>query len=159
MEQIYHQGLNDITNVVKKGWPERMTFKEFYKRFEELKLEETWPSSKKISDNEAKYYVEEIANNLLNPSSFCMGTTCIFTKDGCTEFLEHNLKVFYDANATLIQSAYRRYKCMTNFKKTLKKSRDKKAAAELSKSIISGDRKVRNEYALSCCAVRRVFGN
>ncbi len=145
MEQMKHQGLSDITNMVKEGWPERMGFREFYQRFEELKLEDDWPSSRRISDKEAKSYVQQMAGSLLNDSSFAMGDSYIFTKDGCTEFLEHNLKVFYNANATLIQSVFRRYKCMTKFKKSIKKSRDKKAAAELSKSIISGDGTVKRE--------------
>ena len=73
MEQMNDQGLEDITNMVKEGWPERMGFKEFYQRFEELKLEDDWPSARKISDKDAKRYVEQIAASLLNLDFVCHG--------------------------------------------------------------------------------------
>jgi ankyrin repeat protein len=136
LTQIERQGLMDIANMIKEGLPERMKFKEFYIRYEVLKAAEHWPAAKACSESISKQYAAEIAASLLTPSAYAVGTSMIFLRDGCSEFLDHNVDVFYDANATLIQSHFRRHKAVAEYSVNIEKHRKKKAAAELSKSIL-----------------------
>lgn len=145
LSQIEHQGLLDVANMIKEGLPERMKFKEFYSRYEVLRLSEDWPWAKGLSDNACKSYASQIAGALLSTSAFAVGTTQIFIKDGCTEFMDHNVSIFYDANATMIQAHFRRFRDQKKYQINIIKHRQKKAAAEQAKSILADDGTIRRE--------------
>ena len=68
-----------------------------------LRLSDEWSWAKGFRRTHESY-TEQIAASLLSSSVYAVGVSMIFIKDGCTEFLDHNVNVFYDANATLIQA-------------------------------------------------------
>lgn len=142
-QQLLCHGIHETVTLTKIGFPERMEFREFYSHFEMLKVGSDWAAPFECSESQAKEYAETIAMNLLDPSSFKSGRTLMFLQDGVTEFLENTILDLMNANASLIQSHWKRYVTRRFYLVAVVAWRQKKATAEFAKSLFNeknGDR-------------------
>eukprot|EP00605_Chrysophyceae_sp_TOSAG23-4_P002919 GSChrysophyteH1.ASY1.ANO1.3214.1 assembled CDS len=133
--QLHHHGIHEIISYIKHGFPERMEFKDFYKKFETLKSK----LAKKLS--------LEIVDNLLEPSSFKIGKTTMFMQDGVSEFLENMILDLRNANASLIQAHWKRFTTRRQFLENIVKWRQKKATAEFARAMFQSDSQGKRDAA------------
>jgi len=135
--QLRCHSIHETVTLTKIGFPERMDFREFYTHFETLKVGSDWAAPFECSESQARQYAEEIATNLLDPSSFKAGRTLMFMQDGVTEFLENTILDLMNANASLIQSHWKRFTTRRFYLVAVVAWRQKKATAQFAKSLFS----------------------
>jgi len=120
LEQLRYSGVLEVVRIRREGFPIRLSFSDFHKRFEVLCFKD-FPSFRKATpaDNEAA--AEFICSKCLDPGDFAHGKTKMFMRNGIQEKLSLFVQNIFKSMATKIQARHRTNKKIESFK-AVKKS-------------------------------------
>ena len=109
LEQLRYSGVLEVVRIRREGFPIRLPFVEFHKRYEILCFGENFPNSRKASLSESIAACEFICNKALmsETDEFAKGKTMIFLRNGVQEKLMMQVRAIYAGMATKIQSRQR----------------------------------------------------
>ena len=121
LEQLRYSGVLEVVRIRREGFPIRLSFKEFHKRFEILCFKDDFPAFRKATpaDNEAA--ATFICEKCLDPDDFAHGKTKVFMRNGIQEKLLSLVQNVFKAMAVKIQARLRTKKEVANFR-VVKKS-------------------------------------
>ena len=118
-----YSGVLEVVRIRREGFPIRLPFSEFHKRYEILCFGEPFPSARKASREESIKACEFICSKaLMENSEFAKGKTMIFLRNGVQEKLMMQVRAIYAGMATRIQAKQRAKKEQVHLQDIKKKT-------------------------------------
>ncbi|GMI04054.1 hypothetical protein TrVE_jg11203 [Triparma verrucosa] len=118
LEQLRYSGVLEVVRIRREGFPIRMSFTDFHKRFEILCFKDGLVSTRKATPEENMAAAIHICEKCLDPTEYAKGKTRMFLRNGLLEKLQQLVNEVYATMATKLQSRQRTKAAIKGFAAT-----------------------------------------
>jgi hypothetical protein len=144
MDQLKYHGLMDILYAVKEGFPERISYTDFYSKYEIFKLSYDWVRPINCSSDQAKEYSLKLAESwLTDGEEMKIGKSMMFLRHGGLHYMTEQAQLYREERVTFIQKYFRRFSAMKAFALEISKYRRRKNASERAREMFDENGKVK----------------
>ncbi|GMI14409.1 hypothetical protein TrLO_g2424 [Triparma laevis f. longispina] len=118
LEQLRYSGVLEVVRIRREGFPIRMSFTDFHKRFEILCFKDGLVSTRKATPEENMAAAIHICGKCLEPTEYAKGKTRMFLRNGLLEKLQQLVNEVYKTMATKLQARQRTKAAVKGFAAT-----------------------------------------
>ncbi|GMH87102.1 hypothetical protein TL16_g10751 [Triparma laevis f. inornata] len=118
IDQLRYSGVLEVVRIRREGFPTRMAYAEFHKKYEILiRGSAEAKSSATASEEDSRAATLLICQKALAEENYQLGKTCLFLRDMMLQELTQSVKDFYAEKATVIISRFRVRLAVKKYKK------------------------------------------